>query len=261
MMGGSEVLLLLNAPEMQWNESKAETPEMHQDESLAAIEVNFGGLERSDEVEAKVDTMRDIVRSVLRSSFPGLLFHREQPRSIEGEDALMARIETLEAHLDVRLNGIKGKLEEVAISSRKSLMQIQNLQAPNFPYPHLVVIREHVPSGGTPVGSGGGKRIFFKAHLKSIFSRARGAVKKEMRLQFLCPVDFSLVPCGADGEGYRFDKTRDWVKKVFPVVQVSLMGIFFGRFHGNHLNYSYFRCCCWHRVTHPIAACLVYVHP
>ncbi|CAN0134740.1 unnamed protein product [Ectocarpus sp. 4 AP-2014] len=221
MMGGSEVLLFFNAREMQGNESKAETPEMHEDESMAAIEVNFGGLERSDEVEAKVDMMKDIVKSVLSASFPGLLFHREQPQSIEGEDALMAKIEALEAHLDVRLDGIKGKLEEVAISSRKSLMHIQNLQAQNFPYPHLVVIREHVPSGGTPVGSGGGGRTYFKVHLKSIFSRARGTVKKEMRLQFLCPVDFSLVPCGADDEGYRFVNTRDWVKKVFPVVQLT----------------------------------------
>lgn len=210
MMGGSEVLLFLNAPTTHGGK--------------AEIEVNIVGPKRSDEVEVKVKRTRDIVEDVL-SGFPGLRFNCGQPQSAEGQDALMAKIETLEAHLDVRLDGIDGKLDEVALSSRKSLLHIQSLQAPNFPYPHLVVIREHLPSGGTTARSGGKKRIHFKARLQSIYSRARALGKKEMRLQFLCPVDFSPVPCGADGEGYRLEKTDDWVKKVFPVLQVCLISL------------------------------------
>lgn len=210
MMGGSEVLLFLNAPTTHGG--------------MAEIEVNIVGPKRSDEVEVKVERMRDMVEDVLRGRFPGLRFNCGQAQSVEGQDALMAKIETLEAHLDVRLDGIDGKLDEVALSSRKSLLHIQNLQAPNFPYPHLVVIRDHVPSGGTTARSGGKKRWFhFKARLPSIYSRARALGKKEMRLQFLCPVDFSPVPCGTDGEGYRLEKTDDWVKKVFPVLQVCLI--------------------------------------
>lgn len=43
---------------------------------------------------------------------------------------------------------------------------------------------------------------------------------KDMASHFLCPVDMSKVPCGIDGEGYRFGETRGWVKKLSPVLQV-----------------------------------------
>lgn len=204
MMGGSEVLLYLNAPEM----GKAE------------IEINVVGPKRSDEVESKVRKMEGEVRALLEENFPGLRFHSESLLSIEGRDALMERIGTLEAHLDVRLDEIEGKLDEVAGSSRHSLMCLESLRAANFPHPHLVVVREHTPSGGHTARRGRSKRVLSKALFKSFCTRVRTAGKKEMRLQFLCPYDFSLVPCGPDGEGYAFGKTRDWVKKVFPAVQV-----------------------------------------
>ncbi|CAM9592450.1 unnamed protein product [Ectocarpus sp. 6 AP-2014] len=44
-----------------------------------------------------------------------------------------------------------------------------------------------------------------------------------MVLYFLCPVDMSKVPCGFGGEGYRFCKTRDWVKRLSPVLQVAVV--------------------------------------
>ncbi|CAN0252504.1 unnamed protein product [Scytosiphon promiscuus] len=46
---------------------------------------------------------------------------------------------------------------------------------------------------------------------------------KDMTLHFLCPVDMSKVPCGVDGEGYRFHETRAWVKKLAPVLQVAVV--------------------------------------
>ncbi|CAN0531887.1 unnamed protein product [Ectocarpus sp. 8 AP-2014] len=44
-----------------------------------------------------------------------------------------------------------------------------------------------------------------------------------MTLHFLCPVDMTMVPCGPGGEGYRFQETRDWVKKISPVLQVTVV--------------------------------------
>eukprot|EP00903_Cladosiphon_okamuranus_P019170 g17632.t1 len=46
---------------------------------------------------------------------------------------------------------------------------------------------------------------------------------KDMTLHFLCPLDMSTVPCGHGGNGYRLRKTRGWVKKASPALQVTLV--------------------------------------
>ncbi|CAN0494831.1 unnamed protein product [Ectocarpus sp. 12 AP-2014] len=33
----------------------------------------------------------------------------------------------------------------------------------------------------------------------------------------------TTVPCGPGGQGYRFQETRDWVKKISPVLQVTVV--------------------------------------
>lgn len=99
---------------------------------------------------------------------------------------------------------VKGELDNMAKTLQDSNMCIKNLLAPNYPYPHLAVVKE-VETGG--------KRGFM--------GKLRGVAKKDMTLRFLCPVDMSEVPCGVGGEGYRFRQTRGWVKKICPVLQVS----------------------------------------
>ncbi|CAN0003419.1 unnamed protein product, partial [Ectocarpus fasciculatus] len=105
---------------------------------------------------------------------------------------------------------VKGTLDKVAASAQESLMRLKDLQAPNYPYPGLVVVKE--------VGS---HRTSSNAHgVKGLLDKMRGAGKKNMTLHFLCPVDMTTVPCGYGGEGYRFQETRGWVKKIAPVLQV-----------------------------------------
>ncbi|CAN0376402.1 unnamed protein product, partial [Ectocarpus sp. 8 AP-2014] len=58
---------------------------------------------------------------------------------------------------------------------------------------------------------------------KSLLSTLCGVCTKDMSLHFLCPVDMSKVPCGYGGEGYRFQETRGWVKKISPVLQVAVV--------------------------------------
>ncbi|CAM9277946.1 unnamed protein product [Ectocarpus sp. 8 AP-2014] len=107
------------------------------------------------------------------------------------------------------LGMISGRLDKVLESTQESLMRLRDLQAPNYRYPRLVVVKE-VGSDGTAS----------KAHgKKSMLSKLRGVGKKDMTLQFLCPVDMTKVPCGYGGEGYRFKETRSWVKKISPVLQ------------------------------------------
>lgn len=104
---------------------------------------------------------------------------------------------------------IKGSLDKVLESTQESLMRLKDLQAPKYQYPRLVVVKE--------VGSDSTSKAHGK---KRTLSRVRGLWKKDMTLHFLCPVDMTKVPCGYCGDGYRFEETRGWVKKVSPVLQV-----------------------------------------
>lgn len=106
---------------------------------------------------------------------------------------------------------MKEVLDKVAKSVQESVMCINNLQAANCPYPHLVVVEETKAQG-----------------TKGLASKIRCMAAKDMTLHFLCPVDMSKVPCGVRGEGYRLRQTRSWVKKMSPVLQVRQICIMTG---------------------------------
>lgn len=114
------------------------------------------------------------------------------------------------------LEDLKGVVDKTAASIQESLLRLKNLQVPNYPYPHLVVVREAEP-GGTLFRPQGTKHLLRRPR----FSRVRAGIVKEMTLHFLCPVDLSEVPCGVGGQGFRLRVTRDWVKRISPVLQVG----------------------------------------
>ncbi|CAM9212614.1 unnamed protein product [Ectocarpus sp. 8 AP-2014] len=107
----------------------------------------------------------------------------------------------------------KRSLDMVLESTQESLMRLKDLQAPNYRYPRLVVVKEVGSDNASP-----------KAHgKKSMLSKLRGVGKKDMTLHFLCPVDMTKVPCGFGGDGYRFQETRGWVKKISPALQMAVV--------------------------------------
>ncbi|CAM9446675.1 unnamed protein product [Ectocarpus sp. 6 AP-2014] len=130
--------------------------------------------------------------------------------SSKTEDELLRKIEDMAIAVKV----MTGRLDKVLESTQESLMRLTNLQAPNYLYPRLVVVKED-GNGGRSSRANGWKRC--------LPSKLRGVGKKDMTLHFLCPVDMTEVPCGPGGEGYRFQETRDWVKKISPVLQVTLV--------------------------------------
>lgn len=91
----------------------------------------------------------------------------------------------------------------IARAMRESLVHLENLLAPSYAYPHLVEVKELQSKGK-----------------KSLRDRLRGTFVKDMTLHFLCPFDMSRVPCGVGGDGYPLHKTRGWVKKLSPALQV-----------------------------------------
>jgi hypothetical protein len=52
---------------------------------------------------------------------------------------------------------------------------------------------------------------------------ASGIFQKRYRLVFLCAFDGTPVKCGKDGEGYVFDKDTPLLKKLRPIIHISLL--------------------------------------
>ena len=117
-------------------------------------------------------------------------------------------------------------MQRIARGTQESLLRLKNLQAPNYPYPHLVAVKE----------------IQAAERKTNLWSRLRGVFVMDMTFHFLCPFDMSKVPCGDGGNGYRLRKTRGWVKRISPALQASVVRCA----HGN--RQSSLLCgapCCW----------------
>ncbi|CAM9320287.1 unnamed protein product [Scytosiphon promiscuus] len=111
------------------------------------------------------------------------------------------------------LGEVKGALDKVAASVQESLLRIKSLQAPNFPYPYLVAVKQVDSSDASSRST----------RKRTLLNSLRGMGTKDMTLRFLCPVDLSEVPCGFGGEGFQFRKARDWVHKLSPALQVAVV--------------------------------------
>lgn len=109
----------------------------------------------------------------------------------------------VERKVEDGLQKIDTGIHGIARGMQESLVRLKNLQAPNYPYPHLVAVKKIEVEGK-----------------RSPSSRLRGMFVMDMTLHFLCPFDMSKVPCGVDGNGYRLGKKRGWVKKISPALQV-----------------------------------------
>lgn len=136
-----------------------------------------------------------------------------------GVDAVKEGLEQVKDGMREGFDEVKGSLDEVTASTQESLLRLRNLQARDYLYPRLVTVKE-VENRGASSRSQGRKGRTGKRRLTSVYTRLRWVGRKQMTLHFLCPTDMSEVPCGEHGEGYRFHETRDWVKKLVPVLQV-----------------------------------------
>eukprot|EP00752_Nemacystus_decipiens_P017825 g15981.t1 len=119
-------------------------------------------------------------------------------------DRVERKVDKVEGGLHKMDTGIQG----IAKGMQESLLRLEKLQASNYRYPHLVTVQQ-VQGEGT----------------RSVRSRLRGMFAKEMTLHFLCSFDMTKVPCGYGGNGYRLRKTRGWVKKISPALQVTLVTV------------------------------------
>ncbi|CAM9930362.1 unnamed protein product [Ectocarpus sp. 6 AP-2014] len=240
-------LMLMDFPGLRWK-GCLKCPQ-HGNEMPFATKLNCAGdkfLERrcprcSPQTRGLGAAVIDLIRMVDIRLDRGVIFREVKARfdvlesqyftcpagSSTDEDELIRKMDDVKAEMKegfdgtkTELRGVKdglgmltGRLNKVLESTQESLARLKNLQAPNYHYPRLVVVQEAEPHGTSSEAHG----------KKSMLSKLRGLGKKDMRLHFLCPVDMTKVPCGPGGEGYQFQETRGWVKKISPALRVAVV--------------------------------------
>ncbi|CAM9739597.1 unnamed protein product [Hapterophycus canaliculatus] len=120
------------------------------------------------------------------------------------------------------LEGVKAALDKVTDSTHESLMRLKNLQASSYRYPRLVALEETV-AGDASARTQQTTGLLSRQRCVPCCFRLRGVATKDMTLHFLCPVDMEKVACGFGGGGFRFRKTREWIKTISPVLQVAVV--------------------------------------
>ena len=179
-LGEVLVLLLLNTPS--------------HGEGKSYIKGTLFGERFVSELESAMDRIEKEVKGMFVERFPGVFFKRKSayPRNIDHKNAVVARIDGLEEHLDralsVLLQGlhqVEENLQDVAKNCRTTLARLNKLQSGEVPCPSLVIIR---PAAAKSLG--GQKRSLW-AMMKGLGRHAKRLVRKDTRLCFLCPYDFS----------------------------------------------------------------------
>ncbi|CAM9254858.1 unnamed protein product [Choristocarpus tenellus] len=207
-MGGPEVLLHLHP------QAVLDKPSF--------IEFHVMGVPLSREVTDCELKLSKIIKQLFNDQFPGLLLRRrtDDPRTVEGEHPLVKSIESLQQHVDKGLKQVGEKVEEVgekvenlAMNILGMMMKLNMILGKDYPFPSLISIRNERESAVT------GNSV--KNWAQRVCKCFKGVFRTKKRLHFLCPYDGKVIPCGLDGNGYPFHGTREWVKKLYPVVQVN----------------------------------------
>lgn len=171
------------------------------DEIAIAVKGGFAGVQKgSSEMESEIKSELKAGFDEMRGGF--------QKTDVEMKQAF--------DETKRKIDGVKDAVDNTGASVQEILSRLKSLQAADFPYPHHVIVREVGSRGAASKSEGAIRRT-----MRRLRAQARGKVFKEMTLHFLCSADMSEVPCGYGGEGFRFSVTRDWAKKLSPVLQVG----------------------------------------
>ena len=108
---------------------------------------------------------------------------------------------------------VRADLSEVNSKLGCNNEMLRTLIIGNFNAPSLVVVFPAKPPNGKEKGGG-----FFK----KTKAKALNMFANESVVFFICPVTKKPAKSGPDGKGYRLILPKDWVKKVAPVISISM---------------------------------------
>ncbi|CAM9242304.1 unnamed protein product [Choristocarpus tenellus] len=104
-------------------------------------------------------------------------------------------------------------VENLKINILGMMIKLNAVLDKDYPFPSLTSIRDERETAVT------GNSV--KNRAQRVCNCFEGVFRTKKRLHLFCPYDDTVIPCGLDGNGYPFHGTREWVKKLYPVVQVN----------------------------------------
>lgn len=188
-----------------------------------AVSLELSVAARGDSMPLQTPAMvlKERLESTMRDFFPGILcLLSEDGEVTRGDQAWEACIQQMRHHLDFQFGVFGAALDAVMATTRSALAKITAMYDTSVPYPTLVVMRPETEAdrqGRVHVDRGA---WCSKRALRDVAFRIKGCYSKPMRLFFVCPCDFTEVPCGVNGAGYPFRMGNDWCRKLYPAVQV-----------------------------------------
>ena len=127
---------------------------------------------------------------------------------------LHAELGVFEGRLESSLERIERKIDFAAALAGKCLLLSSK---DGCPCPRLIWTEVDTPSTAPPQS---GQR--FGHFRRKRWLKRRKISSTRFRVRFLCAHDYSLVACGADGNGYVLEQKdwQRWLQKCLPVLQV-----------------------------------------
>lgn len=165
--------------------------------------------------------LKERLESTMRDFFPGVLCILSEDGVVtRGDQAWDACFQQMRNHLDFQFGNFGAALDAVMTTTRSALVKITAMHDTSFPYPALVVMRPETEADRQGHAYVDRNAWCSKRVLRDVAFLIRGCYSKPMRLFFVCPYDFTEVPCGVDGAGYPFRMRNGWCRKLYPAVQV-----------------------------------------
>lgn len=188
---------------------------------MVSLELSVAARGESMPLQTPAMVLKERLESTMTDFFPGVLCMLSQDGEVtRGDQAWDACFQQMRDHLDFHFGNFGAALDAVMSTTRSALAKITAMHDASFPYPTLVVMRPETEADRQGRVHVDHDAWCSKRALRDVAFLIRGCYSKPMRLFFLCPYDFTEVPCGVDGAGYPFRMGNDWCRKLYPAVQV-----------------------------------------
>lgn len=165
--------------------------------------------------------LKERLESTMADFFPGILFLlSEDGKVTRGGQAWESCFQQMREHLDFQFGHLGASLDAVMATTRSAMAKITAMHDTSFPYPTLVVMRPETEADRQGRVNVDRDAWCSRRALRDLAFQIKGCYSKPMRLFFVCPYDFTEVPCGVDGAGYPVRMGNKWCRKLYPAVKV-----------------------------------------
>ena len=188
---------------------------------IVSLELSVAARGDSMPLQDPAMVLKEHLESTMRDFFPGIpCIPFEDGEVTRGDHAWEVCFQQMRDHLDFQLGHFGAALDAVMERTRSAMAKITAMHDTSFPYPTLVVMRPETEADRQGRVHVDRDAWCSKRALRDVAFLIRGCYSKPMRLFFVCPYDFTEVPCGVDGAGYPFRMGNEWCRRLYPAVQV-----------------------------------------